>query len=251
MSQSTLLELVQDILNESGGDEVNSISDTIEATSIATLMRRIYFEIVDVNSLPSTGTLRALVGLGDTDLPNVMQLQDNAFDIKWIKYDVRLDPSDQKNYRTIRYLSPEDFVSCVNQNPSGDTTNFQVVQWDANVPLIISKVKGPDYWTTFDDNYIVFDSYDSNVESTLQSSKCIYYSESRPEFYIEDDFIPEIPENLENLLYIKTLSRYLSGQHDKINPQVELEKNKLQIRSQRNKWRQGRQTDTGPDYGKK
>lgn len=251
MSQSTVLELVQDILNEVGGDEVNSIADTIEATSIATLFRRIYFEIVDNNSLPSTGSLRALVALGDVNLPNVMRLDDDASAVKFIQYDVRLDPSDEKAYRDITYLCPHDFVTHVNQNPSGDTTNFQVVQWDANVPLIISKVKGPTYWTSFDDRYIVFDSYDSNVDSTLQSSKSIYLSETRPAFLVEDDFVPVLPDNLENMLYIRTLGRYLAGQYDKVNPKVEREENKIQVRSQRNKWRQGRQTDTGPDYGRR
>jgi hypothetical protein len=51
--QSTVLELVQEILSEMGGDEINSISDTIEATDVATIMRRVYMEMVDEYSLPT------------------------------------------------------------------------------------------------------------------------------------------------------------------------------------------------------
>lgn len=251
MASRTLLELVQTVLNETGGDEVNSIADTIEASSIAVFFKQCYDEIVDDKNLPSTGSLHALVGLADTTKPNIMRLADDASNMKWLKYDVALSALVPKNYRTIKWLCPEEFVTKVNSNPSTDTTHYKTVQWDSNVPLIIHKFKGPAYWTSFDDKYIVFDSYDSNIDSTLQSSKSIYYSETRPEFTIDDAFVPVLPENLMNLLYIKTVGRYLAGPHDKVNPKIEQQEHRTEIRTSRNKWRQGRQTYPSPDYGRK
>jgi len=251
MAQRTVLELVQGILNEMGSDKVNSISDTIEAEDVAGILGQVYSEIVDEYSLPSTQSLRALTGLGDTDLPNVMEIQDDAWNVKWIKYDCRLDVSGNKTYRDIIYMAPIDFVTLVNGQPSTDTTNYQVVQWDANVPLVINKYKAPTYWTSFDDTLIVFDSYDSNVDSTLQSSKSIYLVETRPVFTVDDDFLPDIPENLENLLYITALNRCMSTKTKELNPKTNQEENRLRVRGQRNKWRQGRQEFTGPDYGRK
>lgn len=247
----TVLEFVQDILTEMGGDEVNSISDTIEATDVANILKQVYSEIVDEYSLPSTSTLRALEALSDTDLPNVMKIPDDSWDIKWIKYDTRVGVSDNKNYRTIEYRDPDSFVQYVNTNPSTDTTNFQVVQWTADVPLVIAKTKAPTYWTSFDDEFIVFDSYDSDVDSTLQASKSIVMIETRPELVIADDNTVDIPLNLENLLYITTLNRCNAGTRETINPETSLEGRRLRIRAQRNKWRQGRQTDTGPNYGRR
>lgn len=251
MAQRTVLELVQGILNEMGSDKVNSISDTIESEDVASILRQVYSEIVDEYSLPSTQTLSALTGLGDTDLPNLMQIPDDEWNIKWIKYDCRLDVSGDKAYRDIQYMDPIDFVTLVNGQPSTDTTNYVVVQWDANVPLVINKVKAPTYWTSFDDNYIVFDSYDSNVDSTLQSSKSMYFAETRPQLSVEDDAIPDLPQNLENLLYITALNRCMSVKTRELNPKTNQEENRLRIRGQRNKWRQGRQTFEGPDYGRK
>lgn len=247
--QRTVLELVQAILTESGGDEVNSISDTIEANDVATLMSQIYSEMVDEFSLPSVSTLQALVGLGDLDRPNIMQIPDEAYDIKWIKYDNRLEDTANLDYSTIHYKCPEEFVTMVNGQPSTDTANYQTITYATNIPLVVNKTKGPAYWTSFDDNYIVFDAYNSNLESTLQSSKSIFYSETRPQFYIEDDFIPELPENLENVLYIQTLNRYL-GTDDRVNPIAQRQESRGRVRIQRNKWKQGRQKYTDPNFGR-
>jgi len=247
--QRTVLELVQDILSETGGDEINSIEDTQEALDIATIMRQVYNEMIDEFSLPSTKTLQALSGLGDTDRPNFMQIPDESYDIKWIKYDNRLDVAGNKFYSDIQYMAPDEFVTLVNNNPSTDTDNYLTVMYEANIPLIINKTKGPTYWTSFDDNYIVFDSYNADIDSTLQSSKSIFYAETRPRFYIEDEFTPELPENIENVLYIQTLNRYL-GTDEKVNPITQRQESRGRVRVQRNKWKQGRQKYTDPKYGR-
>ena len=48
----TLLDVVQTILAEVDGDAVSSISDTVEATQIATLARTVYAELVTELDLP-------------------------------------------------------------------------------------------------------------------------------------------------------------------------------------------------------
>lgn len=250
MPARNVLELVQDILTEMGSDEVNSISDTIEATSVANIMRQVYYEIVDEMSLPSTQTLQSLTGLGDTSRPNVMQIPDDASNIKFIKYDVRLNSTDNYNYRDIVYKCPDEFIRFVNGNPSTDTVNYQVVLWTPNVPLVIHKLKGPTYWTSFDDNYVVFDSYDSNVDSTLQSSKSIIISETRPDFFVEDTFIPALPENLENVLYIQTLNRCFADLKATLNAKGEREESRRRVRAMRNKNRHNSHTDR-VNYGRK
>jgi hypothetical protein len=42
-AKMTLLEIVQDVLNDMDSDEVNSISDTVEATQIANICRSVYY----------------------------------------------------------------------------------------------------------------------------------------------------------------------------------------------------------------
>ena len=66
----TLLQLTQSILNDADGDEVNSISDTIEAEQAAQLLIDTYLEMVSELDLPSrllTMSWR-LIGLSTTRL---------------------------------------------------------------------------------------------------------------------------------------------------------------------------------------
>ena len=251
MADRTVLDIVQGILGEMVSDEVNSISDTLEALSVASVVRQVYFEIVDEFSLPGDKTLRALTGLGDVTKPTHMQMPQEVSLVEWIKYDVRIDPANDKLFRDIVFKDPLDFVNIVNNRPSTDSTNYQVVQWDANVPLVVGRRTGPMYWTSFDDDYIVFDSYNEDVDSTLQSSKTICSVETRPTFLLDDEFVPALPENLVNLLYIQSLSRCMLNFKDRVNPKIERQESRTRVRTQRNKWRQGRQQYLGPDYGRK
>src|SRR5690606_26559721 len=116
--------------------------------------------------------------------------------------------------------------------------------------LIIGKTAAPQYWTSFDDKYIVFDSYDTGVEATLQSSKSIVYAEFRPNFILDDDFIPVLPDNLTNTLYIQCLNRCYAAFKETLNPKTERQESRMRIRTQRNKWRHRRQTESGPNYGR-
>lgn len=250
MADRSLLDIVQGILVEMVSDEVNSISDTLEASSVANIVRQVYFEIIEEFGLPANKTLQALTGLGDVTKPTHMKIPQETSLVEWIKYDARISVSAQKLYRDIIFKDPLDFVTLVNARPSTDTINYQIVQWDANVPLVIGKKSAPTYWTSFDDEFVVFDSYNNVVDSTLQSSKSMCSVETRPIFIISDNFVPALPENLSNLLYIQALSRCMINFKDKVSPKIERQENRVRVRTQRSKWRQGRQKYQGPDYGR-
>lgn len=251
MAQLTLLQIVQDILGEMDGDAVNSISDTIESQSIASVVRQTFYDIVEEMDIPGRQTLGSLEGLGDVSRPNVMQIPSNVNKVLWIKYDIRADVSSDKRYSNITYKNPLEFVEYVNYRPSTDTTNYQVVQWDSNVPLIIRKTHYPEYWTSFDDDLIVFDGYDSNVDTTLQASKSICQLQVSPTLVLADNSVPDLPNNLNRLLYTQALARCCADFKAQLNPKHERNENRFRVRSQRNKWREGRMVKSGPDYGRK
>jgi hypothetical protein len=231
-------------------DSVNSISDTIEATSVAEVVKQVYLDIIDEMGLPVNNKLVALEGLGDSTKPTHMHIPDDVSLIHWIKYDTRTDVAGNKVYNEIGYMTPQNFVSMVNVRPSTDTVNYQVVQYDSNVPLIIGKKHAPTAWTSFDDEYIIFDSYDSSVDSTLQSSKSIISANYRPTFTLTDTFIPDLPENLFSLLYTQALSRCFANQKQQLNPKVERQESRMRVRAMRNRWRQSRSTFDGPNYAR-
>jgi hypothetical protein len=251
MPKQTLLDMTQDILSAIDGDEVNSISDTVEAMQVVAIIKRCYLDIVTEHELPCNEGLTKLIGLGDVDKPNVMQIPESVSKVNWIQYDCREDVDGDKEYRDMKYLAPLDFMHLVNSRSSTDTDNNVVVEIETDVPLVIDKTKAPTYWTSFDDEYIVFDSYNSDVDSTLQQSKSIIHAGSEPTFTIDDDFIPDLPENLFSYLYNKAEANAFAKLKQETNIKTEQSENRHRIRAQRNKWRQGRAIIEGPDYGRK
>lgn len=251
MAKRTLLQLVQDTLSAIDGDEVNSISDTVESVQVVNIVKQAYFDMVDELDLPVNMDFVNLEGQANTAKPTHMRIPEAATGIEWIKYDVRLAVGDSKVYRTITRLSPLNFVEMVGMRDSTDTTNFQVVQYNANTPLVIGKLEGPMFWTSFDDEYVVFDSFDSAVDTTLQTSKCMAYGQLRPTFSETDAYVPDLPENLFSYLAAIAEARAFAQLKQQVNPKSEQREQRMRVRSQRNKWRQDRMNVESPDYGRK
>ena len=251
MAKPTLLEIVQDILTEMSGDQVNSISDTQEATDVANVVKVVWNELIDEIDFPFHKELVTLEGLADPSKPNYMRIPENVSRIEWIKYDTRPSLTSAKDYTPMVKMEPSDFIDFVNARPSTDTSNYVVVQHTADIPLVIGKLDSPSYWTTFDDEYVVFDSYDSDVEATLQTSKTICSAFIRPTFTVADDHVPDLPENMFNVLRIHALNRCMFALKQTINPKTEREENRLRVRAQRNKQRALRKHLDWPDYGRK
>lgn len=66
-----------------------------------------------------------------------------------------------------------------------------------SIELIIRNDTAPTFWTSFDDKFIVTDSYDKRVENTLQASKSQGIGFAMPKWRHVDDF--EIPLNADEL----------------------------------------------------
>ena len=83
----TLLELVQNILSSMDADEVNSITDTVEAQQVAKIVRTVYMDIMERANLPEHYGLVNLQASGTTLKPVLMTVPSSVQDIIWIKYD--------------------------------------------------------------------------------------------------------------------------------------------------------------------
>lgn len=192
MAKPTLLEIVQEILSDMNSDNVNSISDTIEATQVATIVKRTFLNLYNDRIWPRTGQLFQLEALSDNARPTHMKFQDNVIEVLWVKYDTRDSEDDPIQFRTIEYKSPEDFVDMVMQRDASKDYAETVIDIHG-VPLIIHNNSAPTYYTSFDDEHLVFDSYDNTMDSTLRTSKTHVFGYREPEFTMADTFVPEIP----------------------------------------------------------
>lgn len=203
MAKMTLLEIVQNILSALDSDEVNDISDTVESAQVAEIVRETYYEQFNNITLPASTSLLKLDGISNTDSPNYMRFNSDVDNIKWIKYK---DHRNQERFSEVTFINPEEFLDIVLQHSASTDNVFLTTDPSSTVTYYIKTNKCPTYYTSFDNNYIAFDSYDSEYESTLHSNNSVAYGTKTREFMLEDDFIPDIPDNLFPLLLAEAKS---------------------------------------------
>lgn len=206
MAKETLLDLVQDILSDMTSDPVNSISDTFESQQIARVVKSTYFDLFNERVWPHTGQLFELSSSADSTRPTHMRIEDEVRSIEWVKYNCRKLDEDRDNYLTIKYMYPSDFIEYV---MSRDTSNEHVeVAMDYNgTPIFVINNTAPTYWTTFDDEHLVFDSYDNQVDDILQTNKTQVYGFAEPSWSHTDSFVPDMPNKAFTLLKNEAKSR--------------------------------------------
>ncbi len=151
-AKMSLLEIVQNILSAMDSDEINSVEDSVEALQVAEVVKETYFGLLLSESSPSQKQLLQLESLSDTDYPNYLKIPDNVKSIDELAYDYQTD--DQTDYQDLCYLDPKSFL-LKSRNRSGLEGTVEVTD-SSGVRLWVSNNANPQYWTTFDNQYIIF-----------------------------------------------------------------------------------------------
>lgn len=230
--------MTQDILSEMDSDEVNSISDTVESDQIANLIRTTYYDLVELEELPSADTLLNLTGLADTNTPTHMRMPDGVRRLDWIKYNKIESGDTDPDYQDIVAMDPKRFMDYILSRNLDDTCIDSITDFSGEV-LLIRNDQAPQFWTSFDDTYIVFDSYDNTVESTLQSSKTTCYGSQESTFTLADTFIPDLPSHFFPRLLAEAKAKAFVLFKQVTNSKEERNARKHQIKWQRTKKRTG------------
>jgi hypothetical protein len=202
MAKPTLLEMVQDILGDMDADEVNSISDTAEAEQVASIIRNTYRSIVEEYDLQATEVGFRLDASGTSARPTHMTIPDAVFDVTRIRYDVRNASGDPPSYRDIPYCEPGDFLDLASNNDSTASNYQDVTDTETSFVLSIRNDEPPSCYTSLDGGItLIFDSFDSALESTLQQSKTQCLGHQRVDLTIADTSEIDLPETMQQLVY--------------------------------------------------
>lgn len=193
----TLLELTKAVLSSMDSDEINSISDSVESQQVVEIIKTVYDDIISRGGLQSNKTLFNLTASGDTTKPTLMTKPEALDRIEWIKYNGVLSGDTNPLWEEQRFLPPGDFIEYIhNFNPDEtDTGEFDYVAEGNVITFAYKKNSSPKYYTTIDDEILIFDSYDSTVSTTLESSKTLAYGPRKTTFESSDDFIPVLQPN--------------------------------------------------------
>jgi hypothetical protein len=253
MAKPSLLEIVQDLLSDMDADEVNSISDTLEAQQVATVVRNVYRGIVEEYDLQSIECAFQLEASTSSARPTHMTVPSSVFNVTRIRYNTAGSGAASPAYTEIPYTTPSDFLDLTSNNDS-DAADYQdVTDPGSGFVLSICNNRAPSVWTTFDGGTtLIFDAFNSSVDSTLQSSKTQCIGDKRNDLTITDAALVELPETMHQLLYNEAreicFELYKDGAPRKINETARI--SRMKAKERKNKVRTPARL-TLPDYGRK
>lgn len=228
----TLLKMTQNILSAMDSDAVNSIADTVESLQVAEEIIATYNELYSGVDRPSMWNLMHLQPINDVDNPTIMRIPDDVKYIKWIRY----------NGKDVDFMEPEDFI--VRMEDYGD---LYFGEYKVNTGA------DPKFWTTFDNNHVVFDGFNNDEDGILQASKAQIWGQRVPVFKFEDNAYPPFlsPDEYAGLLAEAKSACFINLKG--VTSQKEEQRSRRQrMRRQNDEWRlnQRKPFDRGPNYGR-
>lgn len=235
----SLLDIVQRVLSSMDSDEVNSISDTTESLQVATCAETTYNDIIQGSDPPEDYRLFGLTASTNTAYPIVMYRPTSLESIGWIKYKRTLSGStDGKLYWTL--ITPILFDEFLKRQDGLSTLDTHVSQMNLVLPnttlqIMYRNDRSPDYYTTFDDNTVLFSSVDKAVDDTLQTSKTLCYGQFSNQFLMVDQFIPTFDSQVHQLWLHETKALASAEMRQVSNTKAEKAARKTWIKLQDNK----------------
>lgn len=252
---TTLLDVVQIILSDANGDDANSITDTVEASQCAKIVASVYEDIVVEYDLQAVKQLFRLDGMADTDKPTHMKIPEEFHSVEWIKYDNRNQVADAPAFTTCNYLYPADFIDLCNHRRVGSDNVFASTD-PSGVVINVFTNRHPQHYTLFDDRTVVFDSFNSSVESTLYQTKTQAYGQKSSRLVLADTSLINLPQELVTLLVNEARSTYFDVHAGGSTQKIEQRASRSRVRAQRIRHtmrnnKEQFESHTGPSYGRR
>lgn len=229
----TLLELVQTIASSMDSDEITSIVDSVESMQIATVVRTAYNDLISRLDLPEHSTLFNLTASGTATKPVLMFVPSDIKTIRWVQYDAQTADNTDVNYQDVKYLELKSFLDMVNSLDVG-ADEVDSMSHDT-FTFLFNNNRAPMFYTTYDDHTIIFDSYDSDVDTTLQASKTRCYGNTIVTWEMSDAFVPNLDEAQFALLLNEAKSLAWTELKQSQHPKAEQSARRQWVKSQKSK----------------
>tara|TARA_B110000503_G_C7084765_1_gene386776 strand:+ start:312 stop:1052 length:741 start_codon:yes stop_codon:yes gene_type:complete len=188
MPKMNMLDMVNNILSDMDSELVTSLDDTLESEQVASIIENVYYDMITTRNWPEHQTVVNLTSLADNAKPTTFLIPDSVSKIKHVWYREAL--GDSYDHNEIMWVDPADFIARTDRNT--DTANYTSVVYGGGT-LKIANNRYPRYFTTFDDEYIIFDSFDNTEGSTLITGRIRVLASVAPSFTRTDPtFTPDL-----------------------------------------------------------
>ena len=245
----TVLDIVQKTLNSLSSDEVSTVAETVESAQILDIVEDVFYSLVTNKIIPEHEGLTTLESLSDATRPNYLRLTDTMARIKNIRYNVSDTPATKLEYKTLDEVTPDVFLQRMMALDNTDTKVDTVLDPTNGVKIMCYNDQAPKYWTSFDDEHICFNAYNSDVETTIMPSKALCITHIIPDFTKEDSFVPDIDDNLFPLLLNEVKAWAHVELRQSVHPKAEQAARTQKVQYQRFRQRT-KEDDTRRDFGR-
>jgi hypothetical protein len=259
----TLLEMVQQILRSMKGDEVTSYTDTEESTSVAHIIKECFFDMTGLLDLPEHEALFQL-DVTSATTPVVMTVPSTVRSIQWIKYDrisEDVDAETSQKFTDVTFLTLDKFlamVSGLNSDDNTSVTEYTFTHRNSSDAFALKcwNDRQPQYWTSIDDYYILFDAYKVLEDDYLVAEKTMCYGLLAPTFTLSDSFEAPLDHNQFALLLNEARSQAMVQLRNQADPKSEQKARRNLISTQKRKQNVGYPNNqmwfnNFPNYGRK
>ena len=192
----TLLEMVQRILQAVDGQMVESIEDTREAMQIAQCIKETYEHLLYTRDIKARSNLVQLHSASDLTQPTKLFFNDDVCQIDILKY----YDKERDKYHDLQWLDPTVFLDRVLDRNPNKSNIVNVTEPNSGVRYNVYNDRCPKFYTSFNDNEIILDAWDSSQTDTIVETYTVAYGLIMPEFKLEDTFVPDLAPQHFNLL---------------------------------------------------
>jgi hypothetical protein len=244
----TLLQLTQSILNDVDGDEVNSISDTIEAEQAAQLLIDTYLEMVSELDLPEAdGLLQLHLGTGNI----VLKTPDDVMEIEWIKYNKAdlLTGVTEDDFTTLAYVEPSTFLQRASRLVGANLSTVQIQGHTVKYRNDLHPVN----YTILSNETILFDSLNEAIDHNgIVEAKLLAYGSREVVPSKTDSFKFNCNRAIETRILNTAKEMFFDLYKDGAPRAVMRKRSRSEVRVQRAKHTAAIQNrGRAPDYGRK
>jgi hypothetical protein len=249
MSKQTVLELVQNILARMDSDEVNSISDTAESRQVAQIIKTAYYNIMARANLPEHKKLFNLISSSEDTQPVLMFKPEDTAKIEWIKYN-KEEVDGESNFDYVTILPVQQYMDMIHQL---DTSASNVETFTLNnVTYAYETDRHPSFCTIINDFNIVFNSFDEEFDTVLQTTNSLAFGQKIPHFEIADAHYPDMDEQQYPLLLNEATSMCFLDLKQMPNEKAEKEARRQWVTLQRTKkLEKESEFDKLPNFGRR
>jgi len=251
----TLLELVQLILASMDSDEVDTYSETVESNQVALMLKALYYDMAVELGLPEHESLFQLNASGDNTKPTLMTVPEEVTNLNWIKYNNEESGDTYADWVEVEFEPFEDFL--VRQNSLREETSgigsMEVSNNGETFEIIYRNDEHPDFYTSTDDDTLIFNSYKSSLDTTLQASKTMCHGSLYSAFTLNNSFTPDLnPTQFSyyiNRAKVRAFAELKQTQH--AEAAGESRNQKIVLQKRKRKVEQVPEQKRAPNYGRK